>query len=277
MRFLLALLTILSAALTHAADDPGPAFRDALTAYKAGDYDKAIAGFKKVAEDGKQISAALCHDIANCAWKLDEKAAASIWYRRALALDHWLPEARQNLRFLENKLAFLRFEKRGLVKFAGLFPRTWWKGACQGAAWFTVITIVWLVWVTPRRGRRWPLVTLLCLSIALVITTVCGLIGKRMDPAPFTKLLISLPAENAWARTAPAEAAQTVIELPPGSELMPIREEGFWTYCDLPGGEKGAPLRGWVRNDTTALLWPYKTERPGVTEELGPWEPSLVE
>ena len=44
---------------------------------------------------------------------------------------------------------------------------------------------------------------------------------------------------------------------------MPIREEGYWTYCDLPGGEKGSPLRGWVRTGTTEKLWP--------------WEPSLVE
>ncbi len=269
MRFLLALLLLLPAALTHAATGPGTAFRDALTAYNAGDYEKALAEFTHIAEDEKQISAALCHNIANSAWKLDDRAAASIWYRRALALDPWLPEARQNLRFMENKVAYLRFEKRGLVKFAALVPRTWWMGACQGGAWLALLTIVWLVWAPPRRGRRWPLVTLLCLAVAVVIAAACGLIGKRLDPAPFARLLISLPdresdkTKEAWARTAPVEAAQTVIELPPGSELMPIREEGYWTYCDIPGGEQGAPLRGWVRTGTTMKLWP--------------WEPSLVE
>ena len=115
----------------------------------------------------------------------------------------------------------------------------------------------------PRRGRRWPLVTLLSLSVAVLITSILGLAGKNRDKSPFTKLLISVPEKDAWARTAPAEAAQTVIELPPGSELVPIREEGYWTYCYIPGGEKYAPLRGWVRTGTTVRLWP--------------WEASLVE
>lgn len=263
MRSLLALFLLLSFALTHAADDPGPAFRDAMTAYKAADYEKAFADFKKIAEDKNQVSATLCHNIANSAWKLDDKAAASLWYRRALALDRWLPEARQNLRFVENKVAYLRFEKHSLPKFAALLPLTWWKAACQGAAWVTAISIVWLVWAAPRRGRRWPLVTLLCLAVAILATSIIGLIGKKLDPAPFAKLLISTPEKETWARTAPAEASQTVILLPPGSELMPIREEGHWTYCDIPGGEKGAPLRGWVRTVTTEKLWP--------------WESSLVE
>ena len=226
-------------------------------------YEEAFTGFKKIAEDEKQLSATLCHNIANSAWQLEDKAAASIWYRRALALDHWLPEARQNLRFVENKVGYLRFERSGLAKFAAWFPLTWWKAGCQGATWLTLIPVVWLVWAAPRRGRRWPLVTLLCLSSAVLITGILGLIGKKLDKAPFAKLLISLPEKDAWARTAPVEAAQSVIELPPGSELMPIREAGYWTYCDLPGGEKGSPLRGWVRTGTTEKLWP--------------WEPSLVE
>ena len=142
MRFFLALFLLFSSALTHAADDPGPAFRHAMTEYTAEDYEKAFAEFKKIAEDENQVSATLCHNIANSAWKLEDKAAASLWYRRALALDRWLPEARQNLRFVESKVAYLRFEKHGCSKFAALFPLTWWKGACQGAAWLTVISIV---------------------------------------------------------------------------------------------------------------------------------------
>jgi len=274
MRLFLFLFLCFSASLAEAATDNTPAWRDAMTAYKAGDYQVALERFKKISEDEKQISAALCHNIANCEYKLDNETAASIWYRRAVALDPWLPEAGQNLRFLHRKKGFLRFEHGGhagtsgfvrdeLVTLALLAPRRYWITACKGAVWGTVILTVWLVWVTPRPGRRWPLVTLLCLTSAFLVVTLCALAGKALDDAPpLSKRLISLP-DDAVARSAPAEAAGTVITVPGGSELLPIKEEGFWTYCDLPGGDEHAPLRGWVRTSTTERLWP--------------WDPSLVE
>ncbi|HWB06640.1 MAG TPA: hypothetical protein VG796_26685 [Verrucomicrobiales bacterium] len=271
MRFLILLALLFSLFPATASPDSSPAWKEAMTAYKATDYKRALEGFKKIAEDEKQISAALCHNIANCEYKLGEsagtpgaseeslthQAAASIWYRRALALDPWLPEAQQNLRFLRRVLGFQRFESHGLVKFASWFPRRQWIAVCQGAIWGAVIMIVWLVWAPPRRGRRWPLVTLLCLSIALIITTALGLLGKVMDGTPFAKRIISVQPKDAWARTAPAEAAGTVLSLPPGSELFPIKKEGYWIYCDMPGGTNGDPLRGWVRESTTEPLWPW--------------------
>jgi hypothetical protein len=268
MRFFILLALLFTLFPAMASPDSSPAWKEAMTAYKATDYKRAAEGFKKIAEDEKQISAALCHNIANCEYKLGEstgtpeetlthQAAASIWYRRAIALDPWLPEAQQNLRFLHNVLSFHRFESGGLVKFASYFPRRQWIAACQGAIWGTVIMIVWLVWAPPRHGRRWPLVTLLCVAIALIVTTALGLLGKSMDDAPFSKRIISVQPKDAFARTAPAEAAATVISLPPGSELLPIKKEGYWIYCEIPGGTKGDPLRGWVRESTTETLWPW--------------------
>ncbi|HEX2749913.1 MAG TPA: hypothetical protein VHM91_18030, partial [Verrucomicrobiales bacterium] len=113
-------------------------------------------------------------------------------------------------------------------------------------------------WLTPRPGRRWPLVTLLCLAAAFIVITALGLIGKAMDGTPLAKRLISITGEKEFfARNAPAEAAATVIQLPPGSELLPIKEEGYWTYCQIAGTEKSAPVRGWVRTDKTERLWPW--------------------
>lgn len=272
MPFFLLLALLFSIVSANASPDSSPAWKEAMTAYKATEYQRALEGFKKIAEDEKQISAALCHNIANCEYKLGEsgnlpgtteealshQAQASIWYRRALALDPWLLEAHQNLRFLHRVLSFHRFESSNwLVTFASWFPRRVWIAACQGAIWAAVIMIVWLVWAPPRPGRRWPLVTLLCLAVALMVTVGLGLTGKAIDNTPFSKRIISVQAKDAFARTAPAEAAGTVILLPPGSELFPIKKEGFWIYCDVPGGTKGDPLRGWVRETSTETLWPW--------------------
>jgi hypothetical protein len=280
MRLALVLLVCLFGLPADAADESSPAWRNAMTSYKAGEFAAAAEEFKKIAADEKQISAALCHNLANAEYKLGEAAgestleqkktalghfaAASLWYRRALALDPMLSEARQNLRFLHTKrIGYHAFEPEGLVKFASWFPRWKWLAVLQGALWAAARAIVWLVWATPRPGRRWPLVTLLCLSLAVVVTTGLGLAGKSIDKAPLTKRLVSMEPVDGMARVAPAEAAASVIPLPPGSEVIPVKEEGYWTYCDIPGGARGDPLRGWIRTKTTERLWP--------------WNPALVE
>jgi len=280
--YLLAIVFVFGAACVRAADHASTAWKDAVTAYTAGDYEKALAGFKTIAEDEKQISAALCHNIGNCEFKLDHRAAASIWYRRAVALDRSLAEARQNVRFIHRDTGFKKFESWDWAEhedrklgfwyffyeqsrvFSSLLKRTQWISALEASVWALVIAVVWLVWAPPRRGRRWPVVTLLCAAALAVAASGSGLIGKSLDKTPFSKRIVSLPDKNAFARSAPAEAAGTVIDLPPGSELFPIRPaEGNWIYCKLPAGDDGAPLRGWVRTNTTEPLWP--------------WNPALVD
>jgi hypothetical protein len=54
------------------------------------------------------------------------------------------------------------------------------------------------------------------------------------------------------AYTAPARAAGTVIDLPPGSQISRVSRRGDWDYVDVPG-----ELRGWVPSDAVTTLWPY--------------------
>lgn len=272
MRFLFALLLLLAPLLAGAALNPDIAFEEATVAYKAKEFQKAMDDFRKIAADEKLISAALCHNIANCAYSLGEAAdgdtadqrkeaavhygQAAVWYRRALALDPALPEALQNLRFLERKSGLHRFEPAGLAKFGARLHHWKWKTALHVSIWTAVLAVVWLAWATPRDGRRWPLVTLLSLAIGMIVTTALGLYGKASDPAPLAKRIFNTQSP-AWLRTAPAEAAATVIELYPGSEMLPVREEGNWTYCQMPASEGSEPIRGWIRTSQTEKLWPW--------------------
>lgn len=290
MRLLLALLLLFTSLAPASADT---AFKRALAAYKTGEFQTALDEFKKIAQDENQISAALCHNIGNAEYKIGQaadgdkpdqrKAAearygqASIWYRRALALDPWLPETQQNLRFLQGKLGFHFFAPESfLEKAAAKFPRWQWRTAVFASLWTAGIAIVWLAWATPRAGRRWPLVTLL--SIAAVFGTCAGLgLWKKMsDRAPFAKRLVNIAAgpPEPSARTAPLEVANSVMPLKPGSELLPIREEGYWTYVEIPGSDSDHPTRGWVRTTTLQHLWPTPENH---YEGEPAWNSSLVE
>lgn len=271
------LFLLLFTGLSRAAN---AAFDHALAAYKSGQYETALTEFKKIAADEKQISAALLHNIANCEYKLGDAAGgrkrpeeqteaekkashahygqASIWYRRALALDPWLPEAQQNLRYVQGQLGFHWFEPDGKVaQLLARTPRWQWRTAFFTSAWLAAISLVWLVWFMPRQGRRWPLVTLLCLGTFLTIGFGIFWLMKVRQPAPFVVRLVNIVSPESAARSAPAEAAGMVIPLKPGSELLPIREEGFWTYVEIPGGDAAHPTRGWVRTTTVEKLWPY--------------------
>ena len=277
MRLLFALFLVLLTGLSRAADNA--AFNHALAAYKSGQYETALAEFKKIAEDEKQISAALCHNIGNCEYKIGQAAdgekdeqrkiayahygQASIWYRRALALNPLLTEAQQNLRFLQGKIGFHWFEPEGrYAQILARIPLWQWRAACFSFIWLAVISLVWLAWFTPRRGRRWPLVTLLCLGIFFANGFGVFWWRKTEERAPFVARLVNIVSPESFARSAPAEAAGSVMPLKPGSELKPIREEGFWTYVEIPG-DSDHPTRGWVRTTTVEKLWP--------------WNPSIVE
>ena len=239
-----------------APPDPAKLTADAMRAYQAGDWATAIEKFEAVAA-ADTISAELCHNLSNAHFRAGNEAKAALWARRALAMKFWLPETRQNFRFLGNKLGFLSFDRRPAERLR----RQWLHTALFAASWTAGLSIIWLAWATPRQGRRWPLITLLALALPVTIACIVAFVSKNGAPAPVAATSVVMTADAA-AFTAPAEASPTVISLPPGSEVRPLRTEGLWSYCTIPGDDD-QPLRGWVRTAALEPLWP--------------WQPSLVD
>ena len=227
-------------------------------AFDTGSYEVARDSLLQVTKDG-HVSAELCHNLGNAEYKLDNEAQAVLWYRRALALNRWLPETQQNFRFLIKQLGFLNFQAEGIGRLGSLLKRVTWQLMWQLSGWLAILTVVWLIWIPPPLGRRWPLVVALSISLISLGVAVIGYLGNVNHPAPIEKRLIVM-SDKAAAFTAPAEAAATVISLPPGSEVFPLQLMGNWYYCDLPGGLEGAPLRGWVRAAFLEPLWPWAPE-----------------
>ena len=234
----------------------------ALLKYDAADYKGAVKDFKASLDAGG-ISAPLAHNIANAEYRAGNEGQAVLWYRRALALDPSLPEARQNLRFLSGKLGFLGFDDddaavwpvvRYLRRQATLWQWFWI------SAWALAAGIVWLAWVTPRAGRRWPLISLISLAGISTLGAVSFLVSRSQERAPLSERHV-ITALEVSASTAPAEAATTVTSLPPGSEVIPRgSQRGNWIYVEIATAQSGSddkPLRGWVRADTLEKLWPW--------------------
>lgn len=226
---------------------------DAEIAFKAGDWNKAIEKFETVtAAPNGSISPELCHNLATAHFRAGNEASAALWMRRALALHPWLPESRQNLRFLANKSGFLSFER----SFAERIPKRFLIPALTASAWAAGLALLWLLWLTPKPGRRWPLAAILGTALPIFITSLAFLALKKKAAAPVTACEV-VTAKDTSAFTAPAEASPTVISLPQGSEVLPIRTEGLWTYCTIPS-PSDQPLRGWVRSAALEKLWPWR-------------------
>jgi hypothetical protein len=244
-------LTALPAATVPAS--PQEALNRALIAYNAGAWEQAKRELLDIVETG-QLSPALAHNLGNAEFRLGNSGQAVLWYRRALALQPLSPETWQNLRAIRRQSAFLSFDS-WLLSFSYLKPRWIYSGTAL-LSWLTGLLLVWLVWLTPAVGRRWPLVTLICLTLPLLL---CGLAltwRTASDPAPLASRQI-VSGKDTVACAAPAEASATIIPLPAGSEVVPLETRGNWIYCLIPGSADDLPLRGWVRSAKLEPLWPW--------------------
>ena len=233
--------------------NPDEAFARALVAYKAGAIEDARREFLAIVEAG-HLSAPLAHNLGNIEFRRGNPGQSVLWYKRALALQPFSPETLQNLRTIRRQTAFVSFDPWGL-SWSHLKPR--WIGSTTAVvAWSMALLIIWLAWLTPRPGWRWPLVTLLILLLPMLVIGSWLTWKLKADPYPLTKRqIVSGKETNAFA--APAEASSPVMSLPSGSEVVPLETRGNWLYCIIPGGDEDQPLRGWIRAAKLEPLWPY--------------------
>ncbi|MDB6069442.1 MAG: repeat-containing protein [Verrucomicrobiales bacterium] len=233
--------------------DPAALFSGAVTAYKAGGVETARKEFLSIVEQGR-LSAPLAHNLGNIEYRLGNSGQATLWYKRALAMDPFRPETLQNLRTVSKQTGFLTFDSLG-VSLSHLKPR-WFENAVILTGWTVGIAIVWLAWSPPRPGRRWPLVVLISVLSPVLIGSIAALVIVDRDPSPLAKRMV-VSGEGTDAHAAPAEASSTIINLPPGSEIIPLETRGNWVYGMIPADKDAEPRRGWVRSVKLEPLWPY--------------------
>ena len=248
-RFAIIIATLLLATKAASAN-PAEDFSAANTAYSEGEFDSAYAAYQELLGDG-HLNTTLLYNLGNTCYRLGRPGEAALWYERALTLDPSHPEASQNLRFLKRAGGFLQFEETQAHALANTFRRDTLVRTTAAAAWLAALGLI--AALTLQLGST--LKTALWISspiLALVaIAAAAGLYLKHQRRTDLTaRAIVTTPELK--ASTAPARAAGTVIDLPPGSQVVQVSERGEWQYIDIPGN-----LRGWVPSDTIAPLWPY--------------------
>jgi tetratricopeptide (TPR) repeat protein len=210
-------------------------FTKANQEYAQGHFAEAISGYETVVRAG-QWSANLFYDLGNAYFRTGDFGRAILNYERALALERHHPEATANLQIARDEAHALELQQgwpERYLQFASV------NQYCIGAViafWLAALAIVMLIFAR-RRSATLIAVLIFCLLIgAGAIYSVYTLERGSNGSA-----LAIVTGKDVQARLATADTANSVLALPPGSEVKILSTRGDWIYAALPN-----TLRGWI-------------------------------
>lgn len=223
-------------------------------AYDAAKYDEAL---KLWFEAGpyEELSADTLYNIGNACYRSGSPGYAGLYYRRALVRDSAHEEARQNLRFIEQKYGVISVKRPDYQYAIAKFPRTAWQSTCWAGLWLCVLAL--LVFPATRPDARIRIVAVAALVLAPLIISV-GMIGWHHfpDDAEFAKVedQAVIIQEKIALHTDAARTAPEVIDAPPGSLCEIITLSGRWAYVAF-----ATKTRGWIPIEAIEKVIPDKT------------------
>lgn len=203
--------------------------------YKDGNFKDAIDGYEAFARTGRW-SATLFYDLGNAYFRTGDFGRAILNYERALALEPRHPEAEANLRIARDEARALELAVTAPERSLQLLTLNQYIITAVITFWTGIFGIVILILA---RRRSASLIALSVLSLLLFAFSVAAIIW--IDNGNKGSMLAIVTDKGVEARVATAENANTVLALPPGSEIKIVSQRGDWIYAVLPNN-----LRGWI-------------------------------
>ena len=218
-------------------------FAKANADFAAGNTSAAIKGYESLVKN-RQWSASLFYDLGNAYFRAGDRGRAILNYERALALDPSQPEAKANLRLARDQARALELAPNRVEEHLDYLTRNQYAWLGATAFWASVAIFCGLCFAQ-RRAVVW--------IFALVLSgTVCvGAAGVvyALEKGRSGRNVAIVIGKNVQARIATAESANTVLLLPPGSEVRILDTRGDWIYADLPND-----LQGWIPTRSAEMV-----------------------
>ena len=214
---------------------PDADFTKANQEYAQGHFKEAISGYEALVGAG-QLSTTLFYDLGNAYFRRGDFGRAILSYERALALEQHHPEATANLQIVRDEARALELQQNWPERYLQFASVNQYCIAASIAFWLAVFAIVMLIFAR-RRSATMIAMLVFCLLISAVSTYAvyvleCGSGGYA---------LAIVTGKDVQARLATADTANSVLALPPGSEVKVLSTRGDWIYAALPND-----LRGWI-------------------------------
>jgi len=210
-------------------------FAKANQEYADRNFKEAIDGYGQLVRSG-QWSANLFYDLGNAYFRAEDFGHAILNYERALALDRHHPEADANLRIVRDEARALELTPTLVERYLKFANVNQFTIAAAVALWIAIFCIVVLIFARKRSGA---VIVLSIVSLSILAVAVFAI--YELDNGSNGRALAIVTGMNVQARVATADNANSVLALPPGSEIRVLSNRGDWIYAALPNN-----LRGWV-------------------------------
>ena len=229
-------LYVISAISSSAFAESDAEFAKANREYAQNHFKEAIASYEAQVHAG-HWNANLFYDLGNAYFRTRDFGRAILNYERALALDNHHPEGTANLQIARDESRALELQPTKLeryLQFATINQCTIVAGV---AFWLGIFGIVALI-CARRRSGAWIFLSILCVLVcAMAIWAI-----HTLDNGSEGRGLAIVTGSDVQARLATADTANSVLALPPGSEIKILSTRGDWMYAALPND-----LRGWIQ------------------------------
>lgn len=255
-RVLLIFLFLFSSLPAMPVETDPPA--EAARAYTAGDWAGAEAKLEESHRKGWSVGSMLL--LGHAQARQGKTADAMLSYRRVLALRPGHPEATQNLSVLARRQGVVEAPPPApILGFLLSIAPEGYALAATLAAWLAIAGGAGLIFCGTRLVSIMATIALSTGAPALAAVGVAWVIKERaiessleMPPhvwRPDGQLMEESPLFSEPARGTP----RVVESVPPGTPVRLVGK-GAWSYVEIPSGNQGPPLRGWIRNRSWLAL-----------------------
>ena len=239
MRFIcIATAISLLASATIRADSAAD-FARANAEYAAQHYQAATDGYEALVRAGQRNSA-LFYNLGNAWYRRGDHARAILNYERALALDPQHAEARANLQLVRDQARALELAPQKLERFLLSIDPTTYLWLAVAGFWIGLFALAMFVF---RRSAAKAVV-----MVGAFILCSCAMYALyTLENSGRSRAIVL--NKSIEARLATADNANSILALPPGSELKLLSTRGDWSYAALPNN-----LRGWIPTKSVELV-----------------------
>jgi tetratricopeptide (TPR) repeat protein len=233
--YLIALLFCAGSAMSAIAQS-NTEFAKANQEFAQGNFKEAITGYETLVRAG-QWNANLFYDLGNAYFRTRDFGRAILNYERALALDQHHPEATANLQIARDEARALELQPTRVEHYLQFASIKQYSIAAAVAFWLGILAIVMVIFAR-RRSAALISLSILCLLVCAVAVWAI----HTLDNGSEGRGLAIVTGNDVQARLATADTANSVLALPPGSEIKILSTRGDWMYAALPND-----LRGWIQ------------------------------
>ena len=210
-------------------------FTKANQEYAQGHFKEAISSYEALVRAG-QWSANLFYDLGNAYFRTGDFGRAILNYERALALERHHPEAAANLQIARDEAHALELQQSWPERHLQFASVNQYSIAAAIAFWLAIFAVVLLIF-----ARRRSATMIATLILCLLITSIAIYAVYTLERGANGSALAIVTGKEVQARLATADTANSVLALPPGSEIKILSTRGDWIYAALPNS-----LRGWI-------------------------------